>query len=275
MDPVLQGAWGDGPTECGCQMSRRSRTITAVGCSVGLHLAAFLFAVSVIEGTAKLVPAHDGASRGNIWLNLIGESVSPHHPASHQADAIPRRRLSEKARSVPAVIPTGSAAASQVSQGREERLADAATQPMEGMALPLSTGLSAPGRRQPFTPPQERAAQSQGVDEVYRRQWETDQSAYQMLLRQEAIQQFVGQWTAQLRQALENIEQVTCRLDEPTMCEPALPIEAQEMLNKGLAQWLSLNSQRVPYRLIKVNGRLFFDEGVPTHEEDHPQPSAG
>lgn len=246
-----------------------------MGCSVGLHLAAVLFAVSVIESTARLVPAHDGAGRGHIWLNLIGESVSFHQPASRQADATPRRRLSEKARSVPPVIPAGAAPASQVSQGREESLSGAAPQPVEGMALPLSTGLSAPGRRQPFTPPQEGAAQSQRVDEAYRRQWETDQLAHQILLRQEAVQQFVGQWTAQLRQALENIEKVTCRLDEPTMCEPALPTEAQEILDKGLAQWQSLNPQRVPYWLIKVDGRLFFDEDVPIHGEDAPQPAAG
>lgn len=253
-------------------MDRRSRTITAVGCSVSLHLAAVLFAISVIEGAARLVPAHDGAGRGHIRLNLIGESVSFHQPASRKADATPRRRLSEKAKSVPPVI---SAPASQVSQDREGSLSGTAPQPVEGMAVPLSTGLSAPGRRQPFTPPQEGAAQSQRVDEAYRRQWEADQLAHQMLLRQEALQQFVGQWTAQLRQALENIEKVTCRLDEPTMCEPALPTEAQEILDEGLAQWHSLNPQRVPYRLIKVDDRVFFDEDVPAHGEDAPQPAAG
>ncbi len=136
----------------------------------------------------------------------------------------------------------------------------AASQPVEGLAFPQSSGLDAPGRRQVFVRPSQGSVGDQSLTED-RQRWELDrQLAQQVLLRQQLLHQYLGQWMAQLRPAVNQVADFVCQVGPEVICEPTLPPEVQALVEQGMAQIQSINPASGPYRLVKTNGALSFDQ---------------
>lgn len=268
-DTACREAWRE-HAACGGQVSRRSRNLTAAGCSLGLHLAAVFFVAQVIEGPLKLVLKQSGTGPGHVPLTIILESASTQRPATDQGRTAAHEPIIRRLQSGRAANFKRAAPASDMVPGFEASPSSPVPQAVSaGMQLPRSTGLTVPGHRRPFMPVHEGLPQSQSQNppaaEAYHH-GEDGRLARQIFLRQEGKRQVLVHWMAQLRQALEPIEVVTCRLDGLVTCDPQLPEEVQALLEQGLAQWRTFQPQ-ARYRLSKAEGRWSF-------EEDSPIPAA-
>lgn len=250
----------NGTGRCRCYLSDMRLDVTAVLFSFLIHALAVGGALKYFEHLKQTFPARTASGSGRLMVDIIRQGTNGRLSASSRTQASGRSvKRSVKASPLawptdrsPLVAPTAPAIENEQPQA-------AVPQPVEGLALPHSTGLDTPGRRRPFVQPSPGPTGNQSLVEDQHR-WELDHRlAQQVLLRQQLLHQYLGQWMAQLRPAVSHVGDFVCQIGPEIVCEPTLPAEVQALVEQGVAQIQAINPASGPYRLVKTNGALSLD----------------
>jgi hypothetical protein len=227
-------------------------------------LLSFLIHALAVGGALKYVerfkqtfspPAASGS--GRVMVDIVRQGANERLSASPRIQAS-RRIVTRPSKAAASELPLKQSplvAATAPVIEREQPQA-AAPQPVEGLALTQSTGLDTPGRRRLFVQPSLGPVGNRSLLDD-RQRWELDrQLAQEVLLRQQLLHQYLGQWMAQLRPVVNEVADFVCQVGPEIICEPTLPPEVQALVEQGMAQIHAINPASGPYRLVKTNGAL-------------------
>lgn len=234
--------------------------------SLAIH-GALLGGLLLALGQVPTIHPPEPAGSGPFIIELIPEGTAMHAPVVRSPATALQRPISTS-KMMPRPGEPDSLAPSIPATPVTAALPSAASSPtpIVGMGLPMGTGMSIPGRRQAFTPPglhQGRDGTSMSDEHL---QWDLSrQAAQQALLRQQAVERYVGQWVVQLRSVLSQIENLSCQLAEEVTCDPALPPEIQAIVEQGLRQLQALDPWQPLHRLVIADGAFRFDQEPRDH----------
>ena len=251
----------NGTGRCRCRLSDMRPDATAVLLSFLIHALAVGGVLKYVEHLRQTFPAPAASGSGRLMVDLVRQETNGRISASPRIQASGRsatRPLKAVTPALPADRSPLVASTAPVIENEQPRAA--APQPVDGLALPHSTGLDAPGRRRPFVQPSLGPVGNQSLMED-RHRWELDhQLAQEVLLRQQLLHQYLSQWMVQLRPAVSHVADFVCQVGPEITCEPRLPPEVQALVEQGVAQIQAINPASGPYRLVKTNGVLTLDQ---------------